>query len=242
MHRKPPLKKLVIELRYKPDLGFYGIMDSVGLALKEDFPYWERSPLTVEVRNQEHHRRIFLAQDRCFYEADAPDPDTEFDWVGTRLNKICKMLGVETLVRVGIRQWFVADLNKTFALMVDDLAQRFLIRNEQLTAILPDKTHDMGYTMIYKTKDEWKYNLRFGPMERNQWLQTVYSEPSLFEQKEDGSNTLLEFWQAIPEQFLYVDIDSFREDQPTQKLDEFLTKVRRKTHELVEKLIDFCKG
>ena len=242
MLRKLPLKKLVIELRYKPDLGFYGKMDSAGSVLNDDFPDWERSPLTVEVRNQEHHRRVFLANDRCFFEADDPDPDTVFEWAGNRLKKVCEKLGVETFARVGVRQLFAADLNKTFALMVDEMAQRFLVRNDQLAAFLPDKTHDLAYTVVYKTPDDWKYHLRIGPMEKKQWLQTVYHEPNLFEQNEDGSHTLVEFWKSLPEQFLYVDIDSYREDQSAKKMDEFLTTVRRKTHDLVEKLIDFCKG
>ena len=36
MLQTPPLRKLVIELRYKPNLGFYGKMDSVGLDTNRD--------------------------------------------------------------------------------------------------------------------------------------------------------------------------------------------------------------
>ena len=60
------LRKLVVELRYKPELGFYSKMDAVGANLSDDFPHWQRSPLTVEVRNRKKHRRVFLGHQRCF--------------------------------------------------------------------------------------------------------------------------------------------------------------------------------
>ena len=164
MLQKLPLKKVVAELRYKPDLGFYGKMDRIGLELGGEFPDWERSALTVEVRNKKRHRRVFISHSRCFYEADAPDPDTEFQFAADQLKKVCEGLSVDTLLRTGVRQWFAADLNKAFALMVDEIASRFLAHADELSAVLPDKTHDLAYSKIYEAPEGWKYNLRMGPM------------------------------------------------------------------------------
>jgi hypothetical protein len=199
--------------------------------------------LTLEIRDKERHRRFALAFDRCFFEADAPDPDKEFQSVSAPLKLICKNLEIEAVTRVGIRQWFAADLNKPFALMVDELTERFHVRSEQLASFLPDKTHDFSYTMVYKTKDDWRYQLRFGPMEKKQWFQTVFHEPTLhgFGQEDDEKNTFGDLWQSVPDQFVYIDIDFIHENQTAQKIDEFLVNVRRKSHEVVEKLIEFCK-
>ncbi len=241
MLRTLPLKKLVMELRYKPDLGFYGKMDSVGMQMEDQFPDWERSALTVEVRNKKRHRRVFLSHNRCFYEADDPDADSEFQYAASLLKKVCEGLSVGTLLRVGVRQWFAADLNKPFALMVDEIGKRFLLQSEELSGILPDKSHDLAYTVIYETPEGWKYHLRLGPMVKKEWFQYIYHEPMLFETPDEGEKTFAKFRESIPDQFLFFDIDSHREDYPAQKLDEFLTAVRRKTHDVVAKLIDFCK-
>ncbi len=70
-----PLKKLVVEVRYKPELAFYNMMDAVGTELADHYPDWVRSPLTVEVRNKKKHQRVFLSHQRTFYEADLAGAD-----------------------------------------------------------------------------------------------------------------------------------------------------------------------
>lgn len=241
MLRTLPLKKLVVELRYKPSLGFYSKMDSIGLELGGEFQDWERSALAVEVRNKKRHRRIFMSHARSFYEADAPEPDTEFQFAAGKLTNVCKGLSVDRLLRIGIRQWFAADLNKAFALMVDEIAERFLLRSDELSAVLPDKTHDLAYSMVYEAAEGWKYNLRLGPMVKKEWFQFIFHEPNLFEDVEQGERSFEKFRESIPEQFLLIDIDSYREDHPAQELDEFMTTVRRKTHDVASRLIDICK-
>ena len=70
-----PLKKLVVEVRYKPELAFYNMMDAVGTELADHYPDWVRSPLTVEVRNKKKHQRVFLSHHATFYEADLAGAD-----------------------------------------------------------------------------------------------------------------------------------------------------------------------
>jgi hypothetical protein len=238
---KLPLKMLVVELRYKPDLAFYGKMDAAALDLADELPSWERTPLSVEVRDKKRHRRLFLSHHRAFYQADNPDPETEFSFASKHLRKTCAKIGVSAIERIGIRQWFAADLNKPFALLVDQLAERFLPKKEELAAILGDKTLDLMYAVNCETSEEWKYNLRLGPMLRSQWLQVVQQEPAIYETSEEGEETFEKFQASLPEQFLIIDIDCFRESLPGDELDSFLTTVRRKSHDLVVKLIDYCK-
>ncbi len=236
-----PLKKLVVELRYKPELGFYAKMDSVGVKLADEFPDWERSALTVEVRDKKRHRRVFMGHNRCFFEADAPDLDSVFQFASGVLNNVCTGLSIGIVQRIGVRQWFAVDLKKSFALIVDEISNRFFLRSGDLSAILPDKTHDLAYTMIYETSEGWKYLLRLGPMVRKEWFQYIHHEPNLFQVSEEGEKSFDKFRESVPEHFLFIDIDSHREDYPAQKLEEFLTAVRRKTETVVPKLIDFCK-
>ena len=241
MLQKVPLKKLVVELRYKPDLGFYGKMDAIGLELSEDFPDWERSALTLEVRNKKKHRRLFLSHSRAFIDMDAADPNSDFDRIEKLLGKVCPKLAVKEFARIGVRQWFVADLDKTFALMVDQFSERFLPKNPDLSGILSDKTKDVAYVADFETAEGWRYNLRMGPMVKSQWFTTVAHEPGAFDQGDEATETFEAFRKSFPDQFLYIDIDSYKEEYPADKLGKFLGSVRRRSHDLASKLTEYCR-
>jgi hypothetical protein len=239
-----PLKKLVIELRYKPELGFYGKMDTVGLNLSEKLPDWERSPLTVEVRNKKKHRRVFLSHRRCFYETDLDRAETalEFEFAATTLQEVYGGLAIGQFKRVGVRQWFAADLKKPFALMVDHIATRFLNEGDELSSILTDGKHDVAYAVDYETSEGWKYHLRIGPMTKEQWLHAVNYEASIFESPEgEDARTFEKYRDCLPENFLYLDIDCFQEDVAEERFTGLVTAFRRRSHDLAGRLILYCQ-
>jgi hypothetical protein len=241
MARKLPLKKLVVELRFKADLAFYGKMDSIGIELAKEYPDWQRSPLTLDVRGIKKHRRLFLSVNRAVFEMDDPDADIDLGYTEKLLKQVVPKLDVKALDRIGVRQWFAADLGKPFALMVDEISQRFLSRNPDLTNILNDKTKDVAYAVDYESADGWLYHLRMGPMMKAQWFQSVVHELNNFEQDKDAKGTFENFQNSFPEQFLFIDLDCYKEEQPADKLDKFLNSARRRSHDLVGKLIEFCK-
>lgn len=241
MPLKLPLKKLIVELRHKPTLGFYGRVDAIGEELQEDYPDWERTALTLEVQNRKKHRRLFLSADRIFVDVDAADPDADFDRAEKLLVKVSKKLEIAEFKRIGVRQWFAADLTKPFALMVDEFAARFLNGNEELKGILADKLKDVAYVVDYETSDGWRFNLRAGPMTKSQWLGTVAIDRNNFDRTEGATETIEKFRESIPEQFLFVDVDCYREDQSADKLAKFMIAVRKRSQEIVGKIIDYCK-
>jgi hypothetical protein len=240
-----PLRKLVIELRYKPELTFYSRMDAVGTALADDFPDWQRSPLTVEVRNKKKHRRVFLTHQRCFYETDlAPAGSVgEFEFAQKTLLDVCSGLSVKDLKRLGVRQWFASDVDKSFAVMVDEVTSRFLNRSSDLSAILTDKPRDVGYVVDYETPDGWRYHLRLGPMTKEEWFQTIHYEGGIFEAaEEEDPASLQQYRKTIPENFLFVDIDCYKDNVSTVDFRELLTTFRRRSQEIVDRLIRYCRG
>ncbi len=236
-----PTKKWVVELRYKPDLAFYNRMDEIGRELGEEFPDWQRSALTLDIRSKRRHRRLFLTHNRSFLEADLVDQPPDTDFAVKTLEKLCAKLDVKTCLRVGVRQWFVADLAKTFAVMVDEFSQRFLSQEGAIGQVLTDKIRDVGYVVDYETSDGWKYNLRAGPMLKKQWFQTVNHEPGLFESPDEGEMTFEKFRDAFPEQFLYLDLDWYVEDNPVNKLSSFVATSALKSRDLAARLVDICK-
>lgn len=239
-----PLRKLVVELRYKPDLGFYGKMDGVALSFSEKFPHWERSPLTVEIRNKKKHRRIYLSHHRSFFEGDlvSQSPNTEFDFALDCLERVCHGLALTELQRVGVRQWIAVDLGQAFALMVDQIGSRFLNRSSDLTALLSDKAIDLAYVVDYETSEGWKYHLRLGPMTRDEWFQRVQYESNLFEQsEEDDEASFQKYPETIPENFLFVDVDCYQEDVPVPRMKQQVTDFRRRSHDLIGRLIQYSR-
>ena len=52
-------------------------------------------------------------------------PDSEFGQTEKLLGKVCRKLEVKEFRRIGVRQWFAADLNKPFARMVDEYRNDF---------------------------------------------------------------------------------------------------------------------
>jgi hypothetical protein len=238
-----PLKKLVIEVRYKPELAFYGKMDAIGIDLADNYPDWVRTPLTLEVRNKKRHRRVFLSYQRSFYEADliAPDATVELAHAGETMSAVFRKLSLDEFRRVGLRQWFAKDLGKAFACMVDEFANKFLPSQDEVKAILTDRVNDTAFVTDYETTDGWKYHLRFGPMTKDQWFQSVSHEQNLFEQPEEEKTATFDAFRAsIPDAFLCVDVDCFREDVSPQQFNELTTAFRRRSHDLVKKLIEFC--
>ena len=242
-----PVRKIVLELRYKPDLRFYARMDEAAANIGEHFsmPDWQRSPLTVEVFDKRKHRRVFLSYRRCFFECDLTNqsPREEIDHAVKVLDRVCHGLRVGELTRLGVRQWVAADLGKSFALMVDEIATRFLGRQEQLVAILTDTMTDVAYVVDYQTADGWSYHLRLGPMTRKQWLQTIQYETRMFDQEEgENAATLEEYHETIPENLLFLDVDCYQETVRVSEMTRRVAAFRQRSHKLIDQLLEYCRG
>lgn len=231
--------------RYKPDLSFYGKMDSVAIAFADKFPHWERSPLTVEVRNRKKHRRIFLAHRRCFFESDplALESKSEFEFAMDGLERVCSALEITELQRIGVRQWIAADLEKPFALMVDEIESRFMSQNPILAEILSDKVTDLAYVVNFETTEGWKYNLQLGPMTREEWFQRVRYERGNFGQEDDDESASFEtYQQSIPDNLLFIDVDCYQENASAGQLKQCVAAFRQRSHDLVGRLIQYSRG
>src|SRR5690606_7921582 len=103
-----PVKNLIVEWRYQPQLGFYSKMDGVGLHFHDEFPDWQRSALSLEILNKTANRRFFMAYRRAFYDvvgiADH-SVRTELEVARPLFERLGDQLGIERLDRIGFRQW-----------------------------------------------------------------------------------------------------------------------------------------
>jgi hypothetical protein len=111
----PRTMHLVMEARYKPTLALYGAMDRIGMDLASGYPDWERSALSLEIRNTKQQRRAIFIHRRANYEAVAfPNEMTEFQEAQAIFNRIYADLGSPRVERIGIRQWAVVALTEEF--------------------------------------------------------------------------------------------------------------------------------
>lgn len=244
MLKNAPVKKLVIEIRFKPDLSFYTKMDEVAIGFSDELPRWQRSALNIELWSNEKHHRIFLTNKRCFFEADIESLETfqAFDFAYKTFERVCTSFNITEINRVGVRQWAAADLNKTFALMVDELGTRFLSNDETLNSILNDKPTDNTYAVNYETSDGWDYNLRLGPATKEEWFRRVQYERDLFGGEDsDRVITFEKFKSTIPANFLFMDIDCYAEDVAATNLRQQIMAFKQRSHEIMNALIEYCK-
>ncbi len=234
-------RKLVVEWRYKPELGFYGKMDAIGIDYTNQFPDWQRTPLTLELRNRKKHRRVFLSVRRSFYDSDGPENQaTEFDFAAGVLDKVSGKLELGTYERIGVRQWFATDLHKTFTALVDEVYKKFCQHNEAITAVVGTRVKDTAYLIDVEHPDGWRYNLKLGPMQKKQWFDLVQHEPGNFEEEDDGE-TFAKFRASLPKQFLFIDLDCYQADLPAPKTPAFVRAVRTSSQDLVQGLIKYCQ-
>jgi hypothetical protein len=80
-------------------------------------------------------------------------------------------------------------------------------------------------------------------MRQAEWFEKVLHEPSIFDT--DGPDkkgvTLEEFRASLPEQFVHVDIDCFKENVDKADLNALLAEWRRFVEERSQRLINYLK-
>src|SRR5258706_587358 len=167
----PTVKHLVAEMRYEPSLAFYGVMDEIGLGFVEGYPDWQRSPLTLELRDKKRKRRCFLAFDRCFYESVGYGvEESELGQVRDLFAKVHHKLEFAKVRRFGLRRMMSFATTEDFPRMVRAVAKKFGPNSDYLDKALRGKLEDSGYFVNVRSDLGWRYHLRVGPMERKQWF------------------------------------------------------------------------
>jgi hypothetical protein len=234
-----PIKHLVLELRYDPTLQFYPVMDKIGLEYVDAYPDWERSPLTIELRDKKTRRRFFLSAARSFYEAlDFSSEGPEFDRAVSLFDRLHHELKFTKVRRVGIRRWVAVSEADPFPKLVAAFSSRFAPKDERFEQILRGRTEDLGLLVDVRTENGWKYHLRAGPMERKQWFEVIPHEAGLF----DSGKDFEAYKEKIPERMFYIDFDGYQEDLAYSDLGNVVGSIRRGGAEIIEDLIRYLKG
>jgi hypothetical protein len=203
------VRDIVVEWRYAANLAVYIAMDKVGIFFKDEFPDWQRSPLSLEIKDKKNRRRLAMMHNRAFYHvAGVRDPNEESELSLRFFDRLAHELEISRLTRVGIRQWSIFPRQDGFRELVKLCAKKFQQSSDTLKRALQGTMDDMAYVAEVTHADGWKYNLRLGPMDRDQWKKAVSHEEDVF----DSEAAYNEYVNRLPANFLYVDVDAYKED------------------------------
>lgn len=201
----------MVEWRYPANLAVYSAMDRIGIENRDNFADWQRSALTLELKDKKFHRRFAMAHNRTFFHvADPQTPAVEVDKALALFDRLAHQIELQTITRVGVRQWATFKWDDSFKDLVKLCVKRFQPQSESLKQTLRGTLDDMSYHSEVTHSDGWRYNLRVGPMTRAQWTEAVSHEEAAFGDKDEYNA----YKEQIPENFLYADIDGFKEDVP----------------------------
>lgn len=236
------LQKMVVEWRYNSSLGFFSQMDKAGASFVERFPHWTRAPQQLVMYDKKKHRQLLLSHSRSHYASDGPiNYPGEAEFAQKVIEEASKKLNINTFARMGIRIWHVAKEESSFESFVERLNSCFLHRSNALDKILNGRVEDIAYVVDVRRQDGWKYNIRVGPMKKNQWFEVVRHSADSFETEADGE-TFEKYRESFPEQFVYVDVDASVEKVRRHVGVSAILNVCNQIDETSRKLVEYCKG
>jgi len=231
-----PVRNLVVEWRYAPNLAVYAAMDQLGIEMQDVYPDWQRSALTLELRDKKHCRRFVMAYNRTFFHVVEPSNkqvSIELDNAIEMFEKLSNRTSIQSLKRVGLRQWAAfPEKDDPLERLTARMANRFQPDNKNLLEALSGTVEDLSYVVDVKHNEGWKYALRAGPMPKKQWFEAVPHEESAFASPE----AFAKYKDEFPETIFFVDMDASKEDVPYTESKMLLRKIRSSSHEIFQRL------
>ncbi len=226
-----PVRSLVVEWRYDPNLAIYSVMDKVGIRFKESFPDWQRTPLTLELKDKKHRRQFAMAYNRCIFHVAAPHDliSTELEKACTLFDEVASDIDLSSVKRLGLRQWVAYERSESFKDLSGLFRKQFQPPSTQLLDALTGTVEDMSYTADVLHSQGWKYALRTGPMQKQQWFELVAHDEPLFE----SSQSFGLYKERFPDAFLYVDLDASKDDVPYRDTAALLRTMREGSHHII---------
>lgn len=233
-----PIRRLAIEWRYAPTVAVYSKMDEVVLEHQKVLPTWERSPLSVEIRSGAEGRKFGIAHNRCFLDKWSNEPintDDEITFGHEIFQSFAHKVAIETLTRIGMRQWIAFPRSQMFSELVVRSNRAFFNNPRLNEKVLKGHVDDVGFTIdLTAPSGKWKYHFHSGPMERAQYLRDCAIERKMFESDEKHEK----YRTSIPETMLFVDIDCYIDKVSMGESQPWLREARRFSQDVCE---DFLK-
>jgi hypothetical protein len=191
-------------------------MDEVGLSFLADFPDWQRTELSLELRDLRDHKRVHFSFNRMFFEFNKLDePLTALNKVAEVYSSAAKEFQISQNKRLGVRAFYALTFEPSFESIRDKLVRKFFQSSRDIDELLDAPIVDMGYVVdLGPDSRGWEAHLRLGPMHRKQWFQVLPYERELFPPPGDR-DPFEQFKKTIPDPMIHLDLDLFRSDVAT---------------------------
>jgi hypothetical protein len=200
------IQKLMMRFGYKPNLAVYTRMDAVAATMTDEFPQWERSALSLDLRNPELHQRFQILFNYCYFSCDEPSNPTESVAMANRLMDFAlKKFEIGKLERVGVAYFSIVEDKRSFRDLVLACDKAFHVPLATIPAFDDCHLADTAYIVSAKERDtKWSRTVQVGPMIKSEFLAKFPFEIPLYDLEQ---KPLKAFQDAIPETFMFVSSD-----------------------------------
>ncbi|MGB5293831.1 MAG: hypothetical protein WBP34_02665 [Thermoanaerobaculia bacterium] len=231
---KPALKKVILEIRYKPDLGFYDRLMPAAQAFTDEYPHWQTSRLAVSLRDWDNRCSQAIRHNRFSYEQDSDNVELEKERIDLVLDRLPKALEVETALRFGYRRRYLVEVNMELGALVEVINTKLFSQDERLLKVLPRTVTDLMYRLDLKDDDGASYHLTLGPVQGAEAANYVVFNREQHLDPDTAQGDYADLVAAYPSVALFIDIDYYRfdEDIPLSEAKTFVEKARETTHKL----------
>lgn len=208
MAKFPPAepRKTIFQVRYKPQLRFYGLMYDVAQSF-EGYAHWITNRLSVTLRDFEQRHNITISHESTSYETDLPKTDTTAKQIGAIVERLPKYVQDGEVRRVGYRQKLFAGVKFGQPELEAILNAKLL--NTDFVASLGGEPTDMTIVLIGEIEST-SYRITVGPMKRSEVPNFLEFNATQHIDPANIDGTLKDVYAGFPDVALYFDIDCFK--------------------------------
>ena len=235
------LKKVLFQIKYKPDLNYFSRFRNAAAELKS-YADWQTNDSSIVMIDYAKHCNMIIAHNAISYDQDSKDPEL----YQTRISEISSVLPgkleINKTIFIGFRTKHLIHVLLSHDRIVSLLSKKFLTQDADLKKIMPQKQTEMSYIVNYK-EDAINYNITVGPLSKKEMPQYLDYNYKLHLLPSSLEREKLRMYDKYPDDAIYLDIDTYINDEidccNIEKNYELLRDINLK---LVNSLQDYICG
>jgi len=236
---KPTLHKTIFQIRYNPELKFYGLLMTAAQQLSK-YPHWRTNRLSVILRDYDKHCSLAIRHDNVTYEQDSSDIEMEMKYIQQALEKLPSALQVKFLNRVGYRRKYLITVKSPFESLVSILYVKLFSQDEKIRSIMPSKVEDIMYRIDFK-EEPYQYRVTVGPVRKREVPRYIEYNLENHLDPMTREKEYQEIKEKYPDVAIFIDIDLYQMAEKIELKDaiSFPKKACDKIHKMVNELNNY---
>ena len=230
------LYKVIMQVRYKPELTFYNLL--YGAATKiENFPHWVTDRLNVTLRDYDEYSSVTISHNNFAYEQDSGDENLEIRNINHIIGILPSELEVVESTRIGYRRRYLIPVNMSFAELNSLMNLKVYSDPLRNLAGFPE-VKDMMYR-VDLIDGEFDARLTVGPVSQTEIPQRIgFNEEHHIDP--NSENPLPKIYSAYPEVAIFVDIDVYQEGKiPMSNCKDMVLELKDRAKSWIDLLAEY---